>query len=223
MTQAINGSVTANYKYDGKGQRVIKTVGGITSIFIFDKDGKLIAEADSCGAVQKEYIYFASRPVAMAIVAGTPAIYYYHVDHLSTPQAMTDQSGAIVWAGDYEAFGEVSLTTSIIENNLRFPGQYYDSETDLHYNYFRDYDPAIGRYVESDPVGLKAGVNTYGYVLANPLKYSDFFGLLSNCQACKWNCDTVFDWEMENLADIQNMARMSCGWMAMFSPDEDVG
>ena len=57
--------------------------------------------------------------------------------------------------------------------NLRFPGQYFDKETNLSYNYFRDYDPAIGRYIESDPIGLAAGPNTYAYVGGNPLSYYD--------------------------------------------------
>jgi RHS repeat-associated protein len=61
--------------------------------------------------------------------------------------------------------------------NLRFPGQYYQTETGLNYNYFRDYDPQTGRYVESDPIGLKAGVNTYAYAAADPLTYFDPLGL----------------------------------------------
>jgi RHS repeat-associated protein len=60
---------------------------------------------------------------------------------------------------------------------LRLPGQYYDRETALHYNMFRDYDPSIGRYVESDPIGLKGGIHTYAYVLANPLMLADQLGL----------------------------------------------
>jgi RHS repeat-associated protein len=62
--------------------------------------------------------------------------------------------------------------------SLRFLGQYYDKETNLHYNYQRDYDPALGRYVQSDPIGLQGGINTYGYVLQNPISYKDPKGLL---------------------------------------------
>ena len=60
---------------------------------------------------------------------------------------------------------------------LRLPGQRYDAETGLHYNYFRDYDPSIGRYGESDPTGLSGGLNTYAYVQGNPLLFIDQKGL----------------------------------------------
>jgi len=177
MSQAVNGAVTTNYKYDGKGQRVVKNTAGTITLFIFDKDGSLIAEADGGGVVQRDYVYFGGRPVALATVTGAPAVFYYHVDHLGSPQVLTNQLGTVVWAGDYGVFGEVNLTTNTIENNLRFPGQYYDSETGLHYNYFRDYDPALGRYTQSDPIGLAGGLNTFAYVYANPLKFYDDLGL----------------------------------------------
>ncbi|MCP4473081.1 MAG: RHS repeat protein, partial [Gammaproteobacteria bacterium] len=64
----------------------------------------------------------------------TEALYYYHNDHLGTPQTMTDENQIIVWQADYKPFGEVTITTSTIDNNLRFPGQYYDAETGLYYN-----------------------------------------------------------------------------------------
>ena len=101
-----------------------------------------------------------------------------HNDHLGTPQKMTDASGAVVWSADYKPFGEATMTVSTITNNLRFPGQYYDAETDTYYNYFRVYNPAIGRYVESDPVGIGQGKNhLYIYVNSNSINFTDPIGL----------------------------------------------
>jgi len=90
---------------------------------------------------------------------------------------LTDDNQQVVWQAEYEPFGKATVTTETVTNNIRFPGQYYDQETGLHYNYFRYYDPSIGRYITSDPIGLDGGINTYGYVGANPLSYEDFFGL----------------------------------------------
>ena len=75
------------------------------------------------------------------------------------------------------SYGKATETVATVEQNLRFPGQYLDRESGLHYNYFRTYDPSIGRYTQSDPVGLEGGLNVYGYVLQNPMKYVDPFGL----------------------------------------------
>jgi len=78
---------------------------------------------------------------------------------------------------DYEPFGKVKLSSGSINFTERFPGQYFDSETGLYQNYFRDYDPSIGRYIESDPIGLEGGINTYAYVEGNPLTFTDPLGL----------------------------------------------
>jgi len=104
--------------------------------------------------------------------------YYYHHDHLSTPQIITDSTGNQVWNAQHLAFGQTSSITSTIENNRRFPGQYYDQESGLHYNYYRDYDPSLGRYLQSDPIGLAGGINTYLYAMTSPLIYTDPNGLL---------------------------------------------
>ncbi len=108
----------------------------------------------------------------------TPAaLYYVHNDHLGSPQALTNETGAVVWRATYDPFGQATVTTSTITNNLRYPGQYFDSETGLHYNWHRYYDPKTGRYISSDPIGLRGGLNTYLYARANPLRYIDPFGL----------------------------------------------
>ena len=101
-----------------------------------------------------------------------------HNDHLGTPQKMTDASGTVVWAADYKPFGEATVTVSTITNNLGFPGQYRDAETGLHYNYYRDYNPAIGGYTEADPIGILGGENhLYRYARNNATNLKDEKGL----------------------------------------------
>jgi RHS repeat-associated protein len=134
---------------------------GLATSFHYGPNGELLYEQDQAGN-SKVYVWLDGRPLAR--IDNDAQIYYYHVDHLGTPQAMTDGSGTVVWKANYEPFGKATVTTSTIENNLRLPGQYYDRETGLHYNYFRDYDPTTGRYVEADPMGLAAGPNVYAYV-----------------------------------------------------------
>ena len=114
----------------------------------------------------------------------TGGLFYIHPDHLGTPRAITKPAdNALVWRWENaEPFGnsipnENPSGLGSFVYNLRFPGQYFDMETGLHYNYFRDYDPAIGRYVQSDPAGLIGGLNTYGYVGARPLALIDPWGL----------------------------------------------
>jgi RHS repeat-associated protein len=105
-------------------------------------------------------------------------------DQLNTPRLIADQTGNTVWRWDQgEPFGNDvpnnnPLGLGAFEFNPRFPGQYFDRETNLNYNYFRDYDPGIGRYAESDPIGLFGGLNTYLYAQASPLLLVDMRGLL---------------------------------------------
>jgi RHS repeat-associated protein len=119
--------------------------------------------------------YDIKRRVTVAVKGRNKAsgVFYYHNDHLGTPQALTDDSGRIVWEADYSPFGEVNIVVNEIINNIRFPGQYFDEESGLHYNYFRDYDPELGRYIQSDRLGLFDGPNTYGYAHQNPIMYTD--------------------------------------------------
>lgn len=113
-------------------------------------------------------------------------LYFYHNDHLGTPLFLTDVSGVVVWEGQYWPFGDVFTEDRDPDGDgvevtqpFRFPGQYEDAETGLFYNYFRDYDPKIGRYIEADPIGLKGGVNLFTYSLLNPISLIDIDGLLS--------------------------------------------
>ena len=125
-------------------------------------------------------------PVAVlkpAASGGGVDIFYIWADHLGTPRLITDaaNNSRWEWPGS-DPFGnntpnENPAGLGVFAYNLRFPGQYFDPETGLSYNYFRDYDPKLGRYVQSDPIGLNGGLNTYGYVAGNPLSVKDAFGL----------------------------------------------
>ena len=113
----------------------------------------------------------------VSVTTSGAGLMYVHADHLGTPQKMTNESQALVWDAVYEPFGNAYAITGSATNNQRFPGQYFDQESGFAYNYFRDYDSSTGRYVQSDPIGLGGGSNTYSYVGNNPLTRWDFLGL----------------------------------------------
>jgi RHS repeat-associated protein len=111
-------------------------------------------------------------------------VYYAHNDHLGTTHMLSDENGVSAWSAVYDPFGQVTVNDDLdgdgrkVTFNQRFPGQYYDAESGLHYNYHRYYDPETGRYITSDPIGLDGGLNTFGYVGQNPIKYIDPTGEL---------------------------------------------
>ena len=105
-------------------------------------------------------------------------LYHYLNDRLGTPEILTDAAGTVVWEAWYEPFGQAHIhPSSNVVNNHRFPGQYYDEETGLHYNYHRYYDPRAGRYITPDPIGQAGGINLYNYADNNSINSTDFFGL----------------------------------------------
>lgn len=186
-----NGNLltTANYLYNGFNQRIRKEVSVLdqsnnistdnNTLFIYDKQSRLIAELDGLGSVIQEYIWLGNIPVA---VIKNGNLYAIHTDHLNTPRQIDDINGNAVWSWDAFTFGssqadEDPSSLGVFSFNLRHPGQYYDEESGLFQNHHRDYDPSLGRYIESDPIGLAGGLNTYGYVDGNSLKYVDPEGL----------------------------------------------
>ncbi|MBF0474979.1 MAG: hypothetical protein HQK59_03945 [Deltaproteobacteria bacterium] len=120
----------------------------------------------------QETVWLGDLPVGV-LKPGTQ--YYVNPDHLGSPRSIIDSTGATVWKWDRDPFGN-GAPTGTLTYNLRFPGQYFDSETGLYYNMARDYDPGLGRYIQSDPIGLRGGVNTYAYVDGNPVNWVDPFG-----------------------------------------------
>jgi RHS repeat-associated protein len=109
---------------------------------------------------------------------------FYQCDHLGTPHELTDHEGRVAWSAQYKAWGEAREAISEagrragLANPIRFQGQYFDAETGLHYNRHRYYDPASGRYVSRDPLGLAGGRNLHVYVGNNPVRGIDPLGLV---------------------------------------------
>jgi RHS repeat-associated protein len=148
---------------------------------VYDLQGRLIGEYTAQGATLREYAYLADMPAALFAQGG--ATYYIHADHLNTPRVITNEAQQVVWRWEnQEPFGKSPPEEDPdgdgvrFEFPLRFPGQYADRETGLFYNFHRDYDPATGRYVQADPIGLKGGMNPYRYAL-DPLSEIDPLGL----------------------------------------------
>ena len=171
-------SLIASYYYDQFGRRLWKEVGGVRTYFLYADEG-LIGEYDGTGGEIKSYGYApgATWTTDPLFMKEGNAYYFYHNDHLGTPQKMTGVNGGVVWSATYSSFGEANVEVQTVKNNLRFPGQYYDNETGLHYNYFRFYDSKLGRYLREDPIGLEGGVNFYVFVFENPINFIDPSGL----------------------------------------------
>jgi RHS repeat-associated protein len=187
-----NSTILVEYIYNGLGQRVKKTANGLTIIFLYDFDGNLIAESQDDGTIISEYLYMGTSRIARVNV-GSGEICYFHNDHLGAPELMTDASGNAVWEAEFKPFGEAAVkSTSIVKNNFRLPGQIFDEESGLHYNYFRDYYSGIGRYIEPDPIGLEGGINLFAYANLNPINEIDLFGLID---------DFIRDWTGQNASE----------------------
>jgi len=177
---ALPDGQIATYTYDPFGRRIKKQIGSDVTYYLYSDEG-LIGEYDASGTLKKAYGWLPNMVwgTAPVLMEENGQDYYYHNDHLGTPRKMTDSVGTVVWSADYTAFGEAAIDpASTITSNLRFPGQYYDAETGLHYNYHRYYDPRTGRYLTPDPIGLWGGINQFNYVSGNPLNWIDPWGLV---------------------------------------------
>lgn len=173
-----NKGITTSYQHNALGQRTKKSGYYGTTHYLYNENGSLIAEHNSTGTVQKEYVYLNGQVIGLI---KNNVLYYVHNDHLGRAERITNQSKGTVWLASNYAFDRVVTTNSIADYNLGFPGQYFDMESGNYYNYFRDYDPSTGRYLQSDPIGLIGGINTYVYVAANPVNNIDPFGLARIC------------------------------------------
>lgn len=185
---AVPGNPTS-YDYTGHGERVLKSQNsGATPVvrrYVYDEDGKLISEQSTDVVTGQlawtEYLFLGSTVVALVRDTG---VSYLETDHLGTPRIavnLATNTKEWEWSLFDSAFGEHAAQTVAGGGPvaLRYPGQWLDAETGLHYNYFRSYEATTGRYLESDPLGLDGGSSTYQYALSSPLSYLDASGLLS--------------------------------------------
>jgi len=188
----LGGHITGQYVHNGRGERVTKTAtsfsfGGTATVstrFVYDENGKLLGEYDEDGELIMEYHWLAESLVSLNRGG---QLYQVYTDHLGTPRAVRNGKDTEVWKweslstpfGSSQPDQDPDRDGESFVLNLRFPGQYFDVESGFFHNFFRDYDPSTGRYIESDPIGLEGGLNTYAYASSNPLRFVDPLGLQS--------------------------------------------
>ncbi len=174
LTESFVGAIGTTWLINGLGQRISQVAAGAPQFFfVYDEAGHPIGKYDGSGNLLQETVWLGDLPVA---VHQPGARFYIAPDHLGSPHQITDASGAAVWLWHHDPFGKRD-PTGTFTYELRFPGQFFDQSTKLHYNYYRDYDPRLGRYIESDPIGLAGGINTYAYAKGNPAGTIDPLGL----------------------------------------------
>jgi RHS repeat-associated protein len=187
-TAKLGAASSTTYTYNVLGQRVKKNGPGGGFYYVYDEAGHLQGEYTSGGGTQEETVWLGDIPIATVRPNGSGGaiVYYVHTDQLNTPRKVTNNNSSLTlrWSWDPTPFGEGAANDSptglsAFSYNLRFPGQMFDAESGLNYNYYRDLDPAIGRYVQSDPIGLSAGVNTYAYVKGDSVSNADPLGLFA--------------------------------------------
>jgi RHS repeat-associated protein len=183
-----NGNVT-NYHYDPFGRRVLKKTSKCQTHFFWDGD-TLIGERSYSSHTRsseedmlstfREYVYYPDSFRPLALVDHEPTsstVYFYYNDINGCPVRLLSTKGEVAWSAKYDTSGKANVSDSaIVTNPIRYQGQYFDEETELHYNRYRYYDPSIGQYISQDPIGLNSGSNLYRYA-PNPLAWHDPLGL----------------------------------------------
>jgi RHS repeat-associated protein len=182
-------AVQESYAYNHRGERVLRTPdGGAAQIALYDEAGQWLGNYSATGQVQQQAIWLDNYPVALINLpsSGVPELAYVQPDHLGTPRVVIDPVRDVAiweWSNKSEVFGDQAPINDVDSDGvtfrlaLRFPGQQATDASGLFYNYQREYDPAVGRYSQSDPIGLNGGANTFAYVQSTPLSLVDPHGL----------------------------------------------
>jgi RHS repeat-associated protein len=173
--RVIGIGATNQFAYDGRGKRLLATRAGVTTRYIYDPWGNLLAEADSNGITRK-YIY----GKGLLAVATSEGQYCYHFNGTGSTVAITDMNSSIVNSYAYDPFGQILDQQETITQPFKYVGQYgvMAEPNGLYYMRARYYDPAVGRFISEDPLGFGGGdVNFFAYVQNNPVNRIDPFGL----------------------------------------------
>lgn len=187
---SLGGEYLMGYLYNGRGERVYRQGIDSTLHTTFDESGRWLGDYDANGTMIQQVIWLGDLPVGLlARSGGLTQLYHIEPDSLGSPRVVIDPTrgtnGTVVWRWNLsgEAFGNDKPTEDPDNDgiafvlDMRYPGQQFDSASGLNYNYFRDYEPGTGRYVQSDPIGLGGGISTYSYVAGNPMTRIDPTGL----------------------------------------------
>ena len=173
---------TSTYRYDGLGRRIEKVANGQTKRYIYDGEDILL-EYDGANVLQARYTHGPGIDEPIAVTKGG-SMFFYHQDGLGTVTDLTDSAGATGKSYSYDAYGTIVEQTGTVDQPYTYTGRELDQETGLYYYRARYYDSQVGRFLRPDPIGFSGGINLYGYVAGNPVRFSDPRGLKSRAY-CK--------------------------------------
>jgi RHS repeat-associated protein len=182
-----DGAVAMDYRYNARGERVLRSGSGETVVTVYDEAGRWLGDYSDTGQPIQQAIWLDDLPVGLLVGAGSAqTLYYLQPDALGSARVAIDPVRDVAvwrWELSGDAFGASAPQEDpdgdgvAFRLDLRFPGQRFDAASGLYHNHFRDYDPSVGRYVQSDPIGLAGGMSTYGYANLSPATFSDPLGL----------------------------------------------